>query len=378
MTRHRDIEIDPLVKARPRLLAAGHREGRRQPGASSWHHRRRRVAHADPASDIPSALLALRATVVAQGPDGDREIAIDDFFTGFLESASPRPRSLTEIRVPKVARCQLVVPEVQPSGPGLGHRRGIDPRRQRLRGVGLVNMASVPLRATAVEEAVVAGADAADAAALAAEGASPSADLSATVEYREHLARVLVRRGLEAAGRRPDPRRPAPAQIPVVTGPIPSTSTPSSRDWRARDTSQARAWPPRCSSPWPCSGRCSSRVIPVSARPRSPRRSRRGPVASSSACSATRGSTLRRPCTSGTTPASCCTCGPPRRPVVPPVWMTAPSRTSSTTSASSSGVRCWQPWHIATPSHRCSWSTRSIEPTTSSRPSCWRCSPTTR
>ena len=64
--------------------------------------------------------------------------------------------------------------------------------------VGLINMGSTPLRATAVEQALAQGASAADAAARAADGTEPSADLNASAEYREHLARVLVRRALEA------------------------------------------------------------------------------------------------------------------------------------------------------------------------------------
>jgi carbon-monoxide dehydrogenase medium subunit len=69
-------------------------------------------------------------------------------------------------------------------------------------GVALVNMAPVPLRATAVEAALAAGASTAEAAERAADDADPSADIHASVEYRRHLARVLVRRGLdEAAGR---------------------------------------------------------------------------------------------------------------------------------------------------------------------------------
>ena len=67
-------------------------------------------------------------------------------------------------------------------------------------GIALVNMGSTPVRASAVEQALASGASAADAAQHAAEGASPSADLNASVEYREHLARVLVRRALEEAG----------------------------------------------------------------------------------------------------------------------------------------------------------------------------------
>jgi carbon-monoxide dehydrogenase medium subunit len=60
-------------------------------------------------------------------------------------------------------------------------------------------MAPTPVRARAVEEALAQGASAVDAAERAADGTEPTADLNASVEYREHLARVLTRRALEAA-----------------------------------------------------------------------------------------------------------------------------------------------------------------------------------
>jgi carbon-monoxide dehydrogenase medium subunit len=68
--------------------------------------------------------------------------------------------------------------------------------------VALVNLGSTPLRAGAVEAALAAGAGPADAAAHAAEGTSPTDDLNGPRGYREHLARVLVRRGLEEAASR--------------------------------------------------------------------------------------------------------------------------------------------------------------------------------
>ena len=68
-------------------------------------------------------------------------------------------------------------------------------------GVGLVNMDSRPVRAAGVESAIAGGASAADAAASAADGCEPPTDLNASVEYRQHLARVLVRRALETAGK---------------------------------------------------------------------------------------------------------------------------------------------------------------------------------
>ena len=68
-------------------------------------------------------------------------------------------------------------------------------------GVGLVNMDSRPVRASAVEAAIGSGANATDAAASADAGTEPPADLNASVEYRRHLAKVFVRRALEEAGK---------------------------------------------------------------------------------------------------------------------------------------------------------------------------------
>ena len=69
-------------------------------------------------------------------------------------------------------------------------------------GVGLVNMHSVPFRSEAVESALLNGANAEEAGELAAEGTEAPSDLNASKDYREHLARVLVRRGLQEAGSR--------------------------------------------------------------------------------------------------------------------------------------------------------------------------------
>ena len=71
-------------------------------------------------------------------------------------------------------------------------------RRNGDSGVGLVNMGSTPILATSVSNALSQGASVADAAQLAAEDAEPQGDLNASPEYRVHLAKVLVRRALEA------------------------------------------------------------------------------------------------------------------------------------------------------------------------------------
>ncbi len=170
------------------------------------------IVHADAASDLPATTLALGATYVAQGPNGRREIAARDFYQGFLTSALEPDELLTEIRVPKM------------NGAAWGfekfNRRAQDWaivgvaawRRNGDSGVGLVHMGSTPVLATSVSEALAGGASIEDAAQQAAAEADPQADLNASVEYRTHLAKVLVRRALDAAsspGRSGDAGRPA-------------------------------------------------------------------------------------------------------------------------------------------------------------------------
>ena len=198
LTRHRDIETSDLLKEHVPLLAhaASH------VGDPQVRHRGTiggSIAHADPASDLPATTLALGATYVAQGPSGTREIAATDFYQGFLESALAADEILTEIRVPKMA------------GAGWGfqkfNRRAQDWaivgvaawRRNGDSGVALVNMGSTPILATSVSGALSQGASVAEAAEQAAAEAEPQADLNASVEYRVHLAKVLVRRALEDA-----------------------------------------------------------------------------------------------------------------------------------------------------------------------------------
>lgn len=200
LTRHMDIENSDLLQQHVPLLAhaASH------VGDPQVRHRGTlggTIAHADPASDLPATTLALGATYVAQGPNGTREIAASDFYEGFLTSALAPDEMLTEIRVPKM------------NGAGWSFQK-FNRRAQDWAivgvaawsgsagsGVGLVNMGSVPILATSVTEALAGGASIDDAAEQANAQADPQADINASVEYRQHLARVLVKRALaEAAG----------------------------------------------------------------------------------------------------------------------------------------------------------------------------------
>jgi carbon-monoxide dehydrogenase medium subunit len=198
MTRHMDVETSDLLREHVPLLAhaASH------VGDPQVRHRGTlggTIAHADPASDLPATTLALGATYVAQGPNGTREIAASDFYRTFFESALEPDEILTEVRVPKM------------NGAGWNfqkfNRRAQDWaivgvaawRNGDQAGVGLVNMGATPILATSVAAAIASGASVADAAEQAAAEADPQADLNASVEYRQHLARVLTRRALDAA-----------------------------------------------------------------------------------------------------------------------------------------------------------------------------------
>ncbi|HUY30463.1 MAG TPA: xanthine dehydrogenase family protein subunit M [Acidimicrobiales bacterium] len=198
MTRYCDVEASPLVAERAPLLAAAAAEV----GDAQVRHRGTiggSICHGDPASDVAAALLALGATVVVRGPAGERRIALEEVFVGFLETAIAPDEILVEVRVPvtsapwafekfnRRAQDWAIV--------GCAVLAGSEPR------VALVNMATTPRRAPLVEEALARGASAREAADLASEGTEPPSDANASAQFRRHLARVLVRRALERASR---------------------------------------------------------------------------------------------------------------------------------------------------------------------------------
>lgn len=199
LTTHRAVETNALVKEHAPLLA----HGSSQVGDPQVRHRGTlggSLVHADAAADNPSVLLAMAGSVVVAGPSGERVVEGGNLFASFLESSLEPTEMVTEIRIPKHTgegwsfqkfnrRAQdwaIVGASVQ--------RTGADTR------VSLISMHPTPIRSTAVEQALAGGASATEAAELAAEGLEPSSDLNASIEFRQHLARVLVRRALNEAG----------------------------------------------------------------------------------------------------------------------------------------------------------------------------------
>jgi carbon-monoxide dehydrogenase medium subunit len=167
------------------------------------------LAHGDPASDQLAITLITDATMTVRGAGGQREVPAAEFFHDYLTTAVGEGEVLTEVRIGafegygygyrKFNRRQEDWAMVAASA--LVRRAG-DGTCEDVR-VGLTHMASTPLRATAVEEALrgrpLNAETIAAAAEHAADGTDPPADLNATEDYKRHLARVLTRRALEDA-----------------------------------------------------------------------------------------------------------------------------------------------------------------------------------
>jgi aerobic carbon-monoxide dehydrogenase medium subunit len=208
MTTHSDVLSDPLIAQYAPLIA----EATETVADRQVRHRGTfggALAHADPAGDLPAVALALDAEFVIAGLGGRRTVPATEFFVDYLTTALEEGELLVEIRVPKLAgewgmhyekfnrvaqawSIVAVAAAVRREGGRIAEAR-----------IGLTNMGPTPLRATAVE-AALAGADAtpeavASAAAHAAEGTSPSSDLNAQADYRQHLVTVLTRRAVTVA-----------------------------------------------------------------------------------------------------------------------------------------------------------------------------------
>jgi carbon-monoxide dehydrogenase medium subunit len=204
MTRHADLQgraEHALVGAAAATIADQQVRNRGTIGGS--------IAHGDPASDLPAILLAYEGSVTVRGTGGERQIAAADLFEDYLTTSIGPAEIVTAVNVPAL------------DGYGHGYqkfnrraedwamvavsalvKRAGDGSCEDVR-IGLTNMGSTPLRASAAEQALrgqpLDAEHIAAAAEQAAEGTDPPGDLNATPDYKRHLARVLTKRALTAA-----------------------------------------------------------------------------------------------------------------------------------------------------------------------------------
>jgi carbon-monoxide dehydrogenase medium subunit len=198
LTRHHDVATSELLQTACPIVA----DAAGQIGDPQVRHMGTiggAVAHADPASDIPSVMVALGATFTITGPKGaTREVAAGDFFKGLFTPDLAADELLAQVHVPRTAGGWSYLKF---------NRRAIDwalvgvaaVQQNGSASVSLTNMGQTPIRATGVEEALSGGADPATAAQRADEGTAPPSDAFGSAEYRRELSKVLVRRALEEA-----------------------------------------------------------------------------------------------------------------------------------------------------------------------------------
>ncbi len=198
LTRHHDVANSELLQQAVPIVA----DTAEQIGDPQVRHVGTiggSIAHADPAGDMGTVMLALGASFVVRGAGGaGRTVAAGDFFKGLFHADLAANEVLTEIRVPKTTGGWSYLKF---------HRRAIDwamvgvaaVQRNGSASVALTNMGETPIRAAGVEEALAGGADPTAASRRADEGTTPPSDAFGSAEYRKEVSKVLVRRALEEA-----------------------------------------------------------------------------------------------------------------------------------------------------------------------------------
>lgn len=207
MTTHAEVADSDLVTEHAGLLAKA-TETVADPQVRHRGTLGGALVHADPAGDLPAPILALDAELVIAGSEGERTVPAANFFQDMFTTTVGEQEILTKVRIPKhtgwgshyekftrVAQQWSIVAvavTVKLDGGSISAAK-----------VALTNMGSTPIRATAVEQALIGQAATGDAvkraAASAAEGTNPPTDTNGDAPYRRHLAAVLTGRAVLAA-----------------------------------------------------------------------------------------------------------------------------------------------------------------------------------
>ncbi|HEX6444737.1 MAG TPA: xanthine dehydrogenase family protein subunit M [Streptosporangiales bacterium] len=203
LTTLRDVETAPQLCDVPLLAEAAHRVAtvriRNQATVGGT------LGHADPAQDLPPALLALDARVDVAGPDGVRRLPVADLFTGYLETSLRPGELITGVAVPAPAPGMRggylkFLPRTADDYATVSVAAVVDVVDNRVAGirVALGAVAPTPVRATSVETALVGRhvtpGDLGDAAELVRRDVDPMSDARGSASYKEDAAVVCVRR----------------------------------------------------------------------------------------------------------------------------------------------------------------------------------------
>jgi len=224
MTRHADLLCSPDIALHAPLLAEAIKEVA-HPAIRNRGTIGGNLAHADPASELPACMLALEATIVAFGKQGERRIAAEDFFTGWYETALAEGEILSAVEIPLLAADQSCgfAEFARRSGDyaiaGLAARVSYEGNKIRAPRLAFFAVGDRPILAAHAAAALEAASPPYDEAALAsvraalAEDLSPQDDLQAAAGTRLYLAGILLGRVVAQMG---DPR-PLPRPVRAST-----------------------------------------------------------------------------------------------------------------------------------------------------------------
>lgn len=165
------------------------------------------IAHCDPEGDWNSVMLALGAEVVAQGPDGERTIPINEFVVDFFTNSLRTGEMVTAVRVPTAdsrtggayLKLERKIGDYATVGVATHLRLGDDGKIAEA-GIGLTSVASKNLKATEAESMLVGNEPSeelfAEAAASAAAASDPVSDIRGPADYKRAVVQSYVARGL--------------------------------------------------------------------------------------------------------------------------------------------------------------------------------------
>ncbi len=210
---HAAIAASPLARGYPILLDAA--AGIGDPQVRNWGTIGGSCAHADPSSDWPAVLIALRASLACRSAAGERLIAARDFFVDSFQTAIEVDELLTEVRIPRPAagsgsaycRLERRAGDFSTVGVGAQLHLGADGRVDQV-GLGLTGVADSPFAATKAE-GLLHGASPSEemfreAGLAAAEQSRPVEDRHGPVDYKLAMVREMtvraLRRAIERAG----------------------------------------------------------------------------------------------------------------------------------------------------------------------------------
>ncbi len=168
------------------------------------------IAHGDAANDHPAIMLAMRATIIAEGADGTKTIPIDEFFHGFYMTALEQGDILTEIQIPKAKKnsggayykMERKVGDYATAGVAV-HVELDDAGVCKEVGIGLTNVSAVPMRLDRGEEVLrgkkITAELIAQVGQIASEDCEPESDLRGSEAYKRSIVNTITKRMLNKA-----------------------------------------------------------------------------------------------------------------------------------------------------------------------------------